>query len=608
MNHADIKVTDFEYMLNQADEARSDYIRKAERCYKILYHQPFQWKPGDDDELGSGHPESVENHIKPNIRKIASLLLKNDPLARIYPLRPVDEDGVSNFELADEITKHQLSAWRTSLAKYAARKALSESFVTGLSILQVGWDISQLDEYGSGRILVRNVPRIDIWFEPIFDEIGHGFAIERTWHTEDGIRQVLGEKVAKSLLKSYEEKRQVFYIDEKSGGDGQSSGGDSWSSDGQSSLPSYWSRTDDGLYPIYTLWMPPQSPSPMPIDENLEQPSNPYRWGSKSVFFKGKKISTKPNPFAKKRFGRTIGHKTMPYVALKLFEEPDEHGYRGFYDTEGVVEQLEQAQWDLNDLKRILMAIARRAMNPVIFAQEGSIKSMESNLSFTSGRVFWVNRMADMPQPVEAPSVPFVPQVYQETKEYLRDSAGITDWTTGGKPEGTSHTDWRLVALGQEAGAIALWSIIESIDKTILDVTDRMLGLMQQFYKAGRFSAVGMNGETWHREWQERDIKTAFGIRVIPATTTPLRDVETQNLATQIYGLVTSALANPTIEGLMNTKIYLQSLNEPIAYEWIQFITELIDMMKEQPPQQQQVLPQEQGQQATGGGLTEAII
>ncbi len=592
-DHSKITVKDFEAMLEQADEAREVWLQKAEYNQSVLYHQPHQWVPGSGDELSTQHPESVENVIKPMLRDIASLLLKNDPLARIYPQKPVDEGGYSNFQLADDMQKHFLSAWQTSEAKYVVRRCLQESLITGLSHIEIGWDTSQIDLYGQGRISARHIARQDIWVDPTQPELGDSYVIHRTWHPEDELIRMFGKDV-KSAVR--ERKRSSYVIGEI----GERNSGDSWLAD-STILPSYWHRTDDNLYPLYTLWLPRQSPSPLPLDDDPENVGNPWRWGSKSVFLRGKKLNTKPNPFVKKWkspnpqlegsgvSGHIVGHRGMPYVSLKIFEEMDNTGRYGYYNVEGIAELLEQSQWDLNDIRRILMAIARRAMNPVIIARENSIKgALDMNLSWTSGRLILVDRNSmDMPQPVEVPTVPFVSDLYERTKQYMRDASGLKEWTTGLKPRGTSHTEAEAIMLGQEAGFVSLWALVHAIDKTILNMTDKILGLMQQLYKPGRYSAVNMNGSIVHSEWQERDISTEFRTEVVSAMTTPLRDMDRQNMATNIFSLVTATLANPTLLHLQNLKLYMKALNEPIAYEWMQLIDEMIQTMQQQSPQQQ---------------------
>jgi len=589
-DHSKITVKDFEAMLEQADEAREAWLTKAEYNQRILYHQPHQWIAGSGDELGTQHPESVENVIKPMLRDIASLLLKNDPLARIYPQTPVDEGGYSNFQLSDDMQKHFLSAWQTSQSKYVLRRCLVESLITGLSHAEVGWDTSQIDLYGQGKINVRHLPRQDLWADPTQPELGDGFVIHRTWHPEDELTRMFGKDV-KSAVR--ERKRSSYVIGEI----GERNSGDSWLAD-STILPSYWHRTEDNLYPLYTLWLPRQSPSSLPLDDDPESVGNPWRWGSKSAFLRGKKLYTKPNPFFQRKLGNVVGHRGMPYVSLKIFEEMDDTGRYGFYDVEGIAELLEQSQCDLNDIRRILMAIARRAMNPVIIARENSIKgATDMNLSWTSGRLILVDRNSmDMPLPVEVPTVPFVSELYESTKGYMRDASGLKEWTTGIKPRGTSHTEADAIMLGQEAGFVSLWALVHSIDKTILTMTDKILGLMQQLYKPGRYSAVNMNGSIVHSEWQERDISTEFRTEVVSAMTTPLRDMDRQNIATNIFSLVTATLANPSLPMLQNLKLYLRALNEPIAYEWMQLLDEMIGQMQQQQQMQQQMPPEMMGQ------------
>lgn len=127
---------------------------------------------------------------------------------------------------------------------------------------------------------------------------------------------------------------------------------------------------------------------------------------------------------------------------------------------------------------------------------------------------------------------------------------------------------------------------------------------MQQLYKPGRYSAVNMNGSLVHAEWNERDISTEFRTEVVSAMTTPLRDMDKQNMATNIYGLVAAALANPGLPTLQNLKLYLRALNEPIAYEWVQLVDEMLEELRQQQQMQQQLPPPQIGTEnipTTGG-------
>ena len=100
----------------------------------------------------------------------------------------------------------------------------------------------------------------------------------------------------------------------------------------------------------------------------------------------------------------------------------------------------------------------------------------------------------------------------------------------------------------QEASFTRMWTIVSALDRCITGVAKRILGLMQEFYQPGRFSSTSVSGDQWYGEWQTKHIETEFRIEIVSGMSTPLRDMDRVQTATQIYqaiGPILQAGSNP---------------------------------------------------------------
>ena len=584
------KVIDlFKDLLDQASDPRDDFLKDSEHAHFLFNNDLDRWVPGTEDpiEVNDGHPPSNDNMIHPLILDAVSLLLKNYPMFRIKPSKP------SDFDLSDEINKHVLSSWLDSDAQRSLQLSQLTALICGMSVLEVS------PEWGpTGEISLRIslVPNSDIWFDPKEMDIDKSWVIRRTWHTQRELELDWGEKEIEDAL---EESTTSTYLPNMNKDDG--------------TQPDWWDAVDES-YPLFTLWMPHSTYDPDILDST---DINEAPYGRKIEILNGNILRDVPNPYAMPTIDeetgqpRFIGHKLHPYVLHECNRIVDEYGYSGVYDVKGLVIGMETSQWELNELSRILMQIGRRVAQPPILAPEGSLTDPTQNISYTAGKVIqWDPAVSPSPPtPVPLPAdVSFAQYLHQQRRMSLRERSGIRDMMTGGGNQpGTSHTPMGTIAGLQEASFTRMWTIVSSLDRCITGVAKRVLGLMQEFYQPGRFSSTSVNGDQWYGEWQTKHIDTEFRIEIVSGMSTPLRDMDRVQTATQIYqaiGPILQAGSNPqALPQLQLAKAYLATINEPAAFEFMALVDNYINQAQEEiqqremmQQQQQQMMQQQQMQ------------
>ena len=119
--------------LDQADGPRSDFLKMAAHAHYLFNNDLERWVPGTEEavDTNDGHPVSTDNMIQPMLLDAVSLLLKNYPMFRIKPTKPTD------FDLADEINKHVLSAWREGQVQRKLTISQLTALMMGMSVIEV---------------------------------------------------------------------------------------------------------------------------------------------------------------------------------------------------------------------------------------------------------------------------------------------------------------------------------------------------------------------------------------------------------------------------------------------------------------------------------------
>ena len=569
--------------LSLADEPRDTYLEDSIHAHFLFNNTIQRWIPGTEEpiEVNDGHPVSIENMIQPMLLDAVSLLLKNYHMFRIKPAKP------SDYDLADEINKHILAIWDESEVQTVLQLSQLEAFITGMSIIEVYPEGDQLNNIST---YIGLVPREDIWFNPKEIDIKRSWAIRRTWHTLRELELEWGEDIINDAIETPEQ--YDWDVSKESG-----------------EIPDWWEAQDD-LYPLFTLWLPSRDYDPDMLEED-EIAESPF--GRKVEVLQQTILRNAPNPFAMPMSDPMtgepiyIGHKSHPYVLHECNRVVGENGYTGLYDVKGLVNAMESSQWELNELTRVLMQLGRRVAQPPILAPEGSLVDPTSNVSYTAGKVIQYDPAISPtpPSPVPMPAdAGYVQYLHQQRKSSLREISGVREMMTGSGPSpGTSHTPVGTIASAQEASFTRMWTVVSALDRAITGVGIKMLGIMQEFFPVGKYNAVSVNGEQWHGEWQQRHIDTEFRLEVISGMSTPLRDMDRVSTATQIFSAISPILqmgeSPQALPMLTLVKAYLQTINEPAAWEYLNVVSTMVDNI-EQRQQEQEMMQMQQMQQMQG--------
>lgn len=563
-----------EDFLDLADTPKDMFIRNMEHAHYLYNNDLERWIPGTEDpiEVNDGHPPSTENMIQSMLLDAVSLLLKNYPMFRVKPFKP------SDFDLSDEMNKHVLSAWEQADTQRLLQLSQLNALIAGLSVLEIR---PEKDVTGAVKFIIELVPHEDIWFNPkeiVYDKC---WVVRRTWHTRRDLELNWGEEEVEDAL-GYAPSMQ-WQIDES-----------------EEHVPTWWDEVDE-LYPLYSIWVTPNEYDP-DIQEEEEILGAPY--GRKYEILNRKVLRDVANPYAMPFMSETteqelwIGHKTHPFIVHECNRNIDSSGYCGFYDVSGIVNAMESSQWELNELTRILMQLGRRVAQPPIVAPEGSLTEPTSNITYTAGKVIQYDPQVSPqpPTPVPMPAdASFIQYLHGQRKGALREISGIRDFMTGGGQQpGTSHTPTGTIASVQEASFTRMWTIVSALDRAIQQIGYRMLGIMQQFYELGTYNSVSVNGDQWYGEWQSKHIENEFKVEVVSGMSTPLRDMDRVQTATQIFQAVSPIIqmgpVPQNVPMLRLIKAYLNTINEPAAWEYLN----LVNTMLEQAEQAEQAAMMQQ--------------
>ena len=58
---------------------------------------------------------------------------------------------------------------------------------------------------------------------------------------------------------------------------------------------------------------------------------------------------------------------------------------------------------------------------------------------------------------------------------------------------------------------------------------------MQEFVTPGKFNYLSESGEQWYGEWQDSHIEMEFRLEVVSGMSTPLRDMDRVQTASNLY-------------------------------------------------------------------------
>ena len=561
-------VDQVEEWLEFADKPRQQFIDDGKHAHYLFSNLLERWVPGTEESLDTdGHPASVENMIQSLLLDAVSLLLKNYPMFRVKPVK------ASDFDLIDEINKHVLSIWKDSQAQRHLQLSQLGALISGMSILEIYPEWNAFDEMD---IKINLVPQTDIWFNPKEVDVDKCWVIRRTWHTMAELERSWGASAINTALSG-----ETMMVD-------------------RALFPEWWSAQDN-LYPLYTIWVPPQEYHSGILGKSARDEA-PF--GRKIELLGRHELRDVPNPYAMINQDKFIGHRTHPYVIHECNRVVDEYGYSGFYDVQGLVNSLESTQWELNELSRILMQMSRRVASPPMIVAEGSLIDPTAQISYTAGKGIQFDPNVS-PQPPTAVPLPVDTQMatylHGFRTQMMREQSGIREMMTGaGGGMGTSHTPVGTITTAQEASFTRMWTVVSALDRTIEAIGKRFLGLMQEFIPPGRFNYLSDSGDQWHGEWQESHIGMEFRLEVVSGMSTPLRDMDRVQTASQLYQSIAPVIqlgALPqNIPSLQLAKAFLMTINEPAAFEFLNLVNTLLEQAQAGAQQQQQQYnPMDQG-------------
>ena len=180
----------------------------------------------------------------------------------------------------------------------------------------------------------------------------------------------------------------------------------------------------------------------------------------------------------------------------------------------------------------------------------------------------------------------------------LSELAGIHPAMIGLEPQGTSHLPQGTLAGLQEAAYGPLVGPIKELESAIYDLSVLSEGLMQQYYKEGRIIEITNDWQKRSIEWSNIHITANLIRKVVAGSTTPIADMDRERRLADITAIVESALQTGNPLSMQNVMLYLQNINNPYAYDWIELLqTALQQMQVQQQQAQEQMMMQAMGGQ-----------
>lgn len=589
--HEFITVEMLERILDEGElhPDREAYLNQVRRGSLYYNASDKWWIPVDnfeDMEVSEDQPTSRENTIYDTVNEVNSLLLKNRPTVRTHP---VGHPELS--DLSDDMDKVLFAAWRNAYTRHVVRSMQKESCICGLSVGKVGWNAA-CRRTGDGEVMiVKRAPAMCI-LDPFASNALRAtdcrYIVDITRQTPEaifyrygtegaaalGLRDVRGRKGSFSSFLKLLERKLVGMVR------GESSDED---------------EKVDRRVDVYEFWLfpVPGRESELAIGEMVKEAKYPY--GLVATMINREIVRVMANPFAKRKsvmMGEGIeaakesvevGHKLHPFVLLYWSREADTEGQNGIYSCKGMVQQQLPLQYDVNRLSRSIMANATTVANPGLDLIEDALEIPGSRITMPPGGILRINpkyvgRIDDVVRWHQGQQLPeYVYRFMMEKREAIKAAGGLKPGMVGLSPTGTSHTPEGTIFGMQQASFSRMWTPTDELDAALKDIAYRYLGLIQQYYKPGRWIDVSGRGESQYVEFQSKHIGTQFSLEVVSGTTTPLYDVQKDTKLGEIKDRVDAALATQNIHILESTRIFLVELDYPPAYSWVQLIERVIE-------------------------------
>lgn len=581
--------------------ARDGYLNQVRRG--SLYYDATEkwWIPVDefeDMQVPEEQPTSRENIIYDTVNEVNSLLLKNRPTVRTHP---VGHPELS--DLSDDMDRVLLAAWKNSYTRHVIRSMQKESAICGLSVGKVGWNAGS-KRTGDGEVMiVKRAPSMCI-LDPCASNALRAtdcrYIVDITKQTPEaiwyrygeegaaalGLRDVRGRKGSFSSFLKLLERKVIGMVKGES-------------SDEEEKV--------DRRVTVYEFWLfpVPGRESELAIGEMVKEAKYPY--GVVATMINREIVRVMANPFAKRKQVMTgegieagketveVGHKLHPFVLLYWSREADSEGQNGIYSCKGMVQQQLPLQFDLNRLSRNIMQNCTTTANPGLDVIEDALEIPSTKITMPPGGILRINpkyvgRIDDVLRWHDGTQLPeYVYRFMMDKREGIKASGGLKPGMVGLAPTGTSHTPEGTIFGVQQASFSRMWTPTDELDAALKDVASRYLGLIQQYYKPGRWIDVSGRGESHYIEFQSKHIATQFSLEVVSGTTTPLYDVQKDTKLGVIKEIVDAALATQNPDILQSTLIYLVELDYPPAYSWVQLLERVIQRLGQEQAELQQL-------------------
>lgn len=587
------------------------YVNNAARFWRHFRSSNEWWVPMDevdDMNLNERGALSRNNIINRSAKELNSLILKNDPVVILHPRNPSDSD------LSDTMDDILMAAWRNSGAKKVLRSTELEAQVTGMGVMKIGWNPGNLKLGAEGDVILTKREYGNIWFDPFATNEKNGddcaFIIDRTYQTPEAILAMYGEKGAKALgvklttvgrprktLLGYLETFKEKFTNAIRGYDN-----DQNAVDRRIPVYEFWLFTADIMYQLSTG-----------LSEKKEKL---YPYGVVATLIDDEIVRTIENPFAGKRrvkftqeYGEEtsnsvdVGHRKHPFVIDYWWRTANAEGRNGIYCCEGSVVQQVPLQYAYNKLRRNTEINAETIANPNFFYLADAIEMEETNITLGPAEGIpinpkyaggGINNAIQFNNGKEIPMGVF--NMLIDTKNDIEAAAGLKPGMVGNQPLGTSHTSGDAIGMMQESAYSSMWAPTDELNECLYELAFRYLGLIQQFYRQGRFIDVSdpVVGQERFVEFNQRLIAAAFSLQVVSGTTTPMYDVGRVQWQKEIKAEVDMALDTGSIDRMKSCLVYLANLRLPYVANWMQLLKQKIE---------EQTAIQEQMQMLGAAGL-----
>ena len=600
----------------QENESRVRYLKIAKDCAKWYFkqHGIMPVEGYDDMTISEGQAIARINKIKETLDKENSILLKNNPIVRRWPLLEGDA------ELSDNMDSMSDQAWEETHGQDVLSSMLQEAQIGGMSVCKIHWNPLNTYYNPAGSIAIEKLSPESIIFDPKASNMHRAqdcrYIIHHTkppldWFLERykdegaealGLRERQGRKSG-NFVKGIAKYVKEFIVQEKE-------------------------TEQHPMLDVYEFWLWPHTMYTSELVSGDVVKPNEFPYGLVVTMANNTILKSKvmPNPFVtKKSIGimgengfpgkesREIGHKRAPFVPLYWMRTGDRegNGTYGIYDCMGAVEPMIPLQFNVDALRRNVAINARTIANNTILGRAGAIENPLDTIKFDNGQILVVKDNYPLEQSFKIlQGTPMPQQVFElimNDVSEIEKAAGLEPGVVGlFPPGGTSHTPAMTIGSLQESAFGPLWVFVREISNALLDMSVLYDGLIQQKYPPGRYMNVSRTGQQYFVEWNERHIAANFKRRIVNGSTTPLFDVEKDQRMANVATISMQAVLSkdPVIIELAIAQI--EAMNYPWAMQFIQILntnlekinqlereTQALGMAGLQQAQQMQNQPQE---------------